>query len=280
MNYIEYKTEYNRLILLQSLKNRIQTKSMLAEIITTIDKEGLENILRTNDLDFKIDQNKDINQMYKYDSEISNLLEKDEQVTQKLRQIIEDRIKELYMSQSIIKEAPSNENYIETSKEEEPKTNGKEYIETLKFIMKGNIARLSKINSNLGQMPPEELLQRKTMMREFLNSYENYAMNAVQPEDDEELKQLFADEISAIQQLRDTAESLIEQYQEKSRVETSEKKGDNQDYNQISRKSWELSQTQKDKIQNDQQKVAETYTKNETNNSREPQNTEEDLEQE
>ena len=96
MDYNEYRNEYQKIILKESLKRGISVKQRLMETIRNSDKqEMLELFLQTNDFDGQIKSDELMLQDLGDDEEFKELIENDIEATKELKKTAEDRLKEL-----------------------------------------------------------------------------------------------------------------------------------------------------------------------------------------
>lgn len=96
MDYNEYRNEYQKIILKESLKRGIAVKQRLTETIRNSDKkEMLELFLQTNDFDGQIKSDELMLQDLGDDEEFKELIENDIEATKELKKTAEDRLKEL-----------------------------------------------------------------------------------------------------------------------------------------------------------------------------------------
>lgn len=96
MDYNEYRNEYQKVILKESLKRGLSVKQRLMETIRNSDKkEMLELFLQTNDFDGQIKSDELMLQDLGDDEEFKELIENDIEATKELKKTAEDRLKEL-----------------------------------------------------------------------------------------------------------------------------------------------------------------------------------------
>ena len=91
MDYNEYRNEYQKIILKESLKRGISVKQRLMETIRNSDKqEMLELFLQTNDFDGQIKSDELMLQDLGDDEEFKELIENDIEATKELKKTAED----------------------------------------------------------------------------------------------------------------------------------------------------------------------------------------------
>lgn len=339
MNYNEYRTQYQKVMLKETLKKGITIKQKCIDVVINLDKQvGLELLFRINDFDGIIMFDKFMLADLGDDDEFKEIIENDIKITKELKKTAENRLREL-KEQNRYKENDNSEkdndgNQEQANREEEYEkyfgkaqnsegetyllnndmenyqdmrftdilenrfqTYGsqKYYISNMKFNVMRIINNLQGIKMNVDMChSPMMITYIKGEMKSFDSIQELGRTIQEMPECDEQLGMLAAEQIKVAQELKNTINKYIEQYQQKNQenlkskgeevasVEENKKRlkqGDElkdkeneqqkekleQEDEKVPKKSWELSPKQKEAIQISTQQVAKDYMERQDN---------------
>lgn len=266
MNYAEYNTEYQKVILKEQLKRGLKIKTTLMDTLKTTDnKQYLEFFLQATDFDGYLANNEQALEDLGQDEEFKELIEQDTELLNGLKKTAEERLgqlKEQDKDKDKNKDEDENTSTLEDDEEKDEHTGrshneaqnsstletnmdsykdtpyfktvvipvmpryGTEqyYVQSIKANVASSINSMHRIKENIDRCPSPMMLAYMSNLEDFFTDIQKLAVETQNmPQCDEELRMLTDQQIEAAQQVKDTVQHYIEQYQQKFQESTKKK---------------------------------------------------------
>lgn len=263
MDYDEYNTEYQKVILKEQLKRGLKIKTTLMNTLKTTDnKQYLEFFLQATDFEGYLANNEQALEDLGQDEEFKELIEQDTELINGLKKTAEDRLEQL-KEQDKDKNKEADDETTRDEDEENDEHNGRShnkeqnsstiennmdqyrdmpyfrtivvsvmprygtdqyYIQSIKANVASSINSMHRIKENIDRCPSPLMLAYMSGEREFFTQIQQFSgVLQNMPQCDEELRMLADEQREAAQQVKDTIDHYIEQYQEKFQESTQKK---------------------------------------------------------
>lgn len=341
MDYNEYRNEYQKVILKESLRRGVSIKQRLMDTIRNSDRQDLlELFIQTNDFEGKITSDELMLADLGDDEEFKELIENDIETTKELKKTAEDRLREL-KEQNKDKENDDSEKDKDNKQGQEQENEDEEYdehsgkahnseqdsslvnndmedyqdlqfvymprnrfqtydsqeyyVSNIKFNVMRTINSLNRIKMNVDMCPSPMMLAYLSGDKELFDSMQDLGRNIqTMPGCDEQLRMLATEQMKVAQEVKDTVDKYIQQYQQRAQEDSKNKdegttsleemeqtlqqedevkgKENEQQNDELGQgdestpsKSWELPPKQKEAIQISTQQVAKDYMERQAN---------------
>ena len=268
MNYAEYNTEYQKVILKEQLKRGLKVKTTLMDTLKTTDNEQyLEFFLQATDFDGYLANNEQALEDLGNDEEFKELIEQDTELLNGLKKTAEERLQQLKdknkdkdkdeenqqdEKEGTLEEDEEKDEHVGRSHNEEQNSSTIEndmdsykntpyfktvvipvmprygteqyYVQSIKANVASSINSMHRIKENIDRCPSPMMIAYMSSLGDFFTDVQKLAVATQNmPQCDEELRMLTDQQIEAAQQVKDTVQHYIEQYQQKFQESTKKK---------------------------------------------------------